>query len=64
MIVRRIKETELMEARNISSLCFNWIHDTKGKTTEDYIKSIKENPPPKVMLILQIRLLPLRKKKK
>ena len=44
MIIRKIKETELIEAEKISSLCFNWSHDTEGKTAEEYIKSIKENP--------------------
>ena len=48
MIIRRIKETELMEARNISSLCFNWSHDTEDKSAEEYIRSIKENPPSKI----------------
>jgi predicted acetyltransferase len=44
MIIRKIKETELMEARNISSLCFNWSHDTTNKDLADYIKETKENP--------------------
>ncbi|GEM_PF-546053 len=47
MVVRKINETELMEARNISALSFGWSHDTKGKTTEEYLKQIKENPPSK-----------------
>ncbi|MDF2588039.1 MAG: hypothetical protein K0S41_1880 [Anaerocolumna sp.] len=44
MIVRKIKESELMEARNISSLCFNWSHDTTNKDLDEYIKEAKENP--------------------
>ncbi|BCJ93319.1 hypothetical protein acsn021_08880 [Anaerocolumna cellulosilytica] len=44
MLTRYIKETELMEARNISALCFNWSHDTNDKTCEDYADHIKKNP--------------------
>ncbi len=47
MIIRRINENELMEARNISSLSFGWVHDTKGSTVEEYLRQIKENPPSK-----------------
>lgn len=47
MITRYIQDTELMEARNISSLCFNWSHDTAGKTCEEYTDEIKKNPKSK-----------------
>lgn len=47
MIVRRIKENELMEARNISALSFDWVHDTKGMTAEEYIRQVKEKPASK-----------------
>ena len=47
MIIRKIKETELMEARNISSLCFGWPHDTEGNDMEEYIRETKENPTSK-----------------
>ena len=36
MNIRKINSHELMEARNISSLCFNWEHDTKDLTPEEY----------------------------
>jgi len=44
MNVRKIKETELMEANNISSLCFGWVHNTEGITMENYIKRVQEHP--------------------
>jgi predicted acetyltransferase len=44
MLTRYIKETELMEARDISALCFNWSHDTTDKTCEEYADQIKKNP--------------------
>lgn len=47
MIVRKIKENELMESRNISSLCFNWSNDTEGKDIEALINEIKVNPASK-----------------
>lgn len=47
MIIRRIHENELMEARNISALSFGWAHNTKGKTMEEYLKQVKENPSSK-----------------
>lgn len=44
MIVRKIKSNELMEARNISSLCFHWSHDTKDMTPEAYFEKEMSQP--------------------
>ncbi len=38
MKVRKIKKEELMEARNISSVAFEWAHDTEGKTPMEYFQ--------------------------
>lgn len=44
MNVRKIKNVELMETRNISSLCFNWSHDTKGETAQSYFEREMSKP--------------------
>lgn len=44
MQIRRIKGLELMEARNISSVCFNWSHDTKDKTPAEYLEEVRKKP--------------------
>ena len=45
MIIRKINSNELMEARNISALCFHWEHDTKELTPEEYFEKEMSNPP-------------------
>ena len=44
MIVRKIKEAELLEAHRISALSFHWPLDAKEKSPEEYAKAARENP--------------------
>ncbi len=44
MIVRKIRETELLESHRISALSFHWPLDAQGKGPEDYAKAVRENP--------------------
>jgi predicted acetyltransferase len=44
MIVRKIRETELLESHRISALSFHWSLDAQGKSPEEYFKAIRENP--------------------
>lgn len=53
MITRKIKSDELMEARNISALCFRWEHKTKGMTPEEYFQEEQNNPPTKESMYWQ-----------
>lgn len=49
MEVRRITVDELIEARNISAVAFNWNFDKdmEGVSGEEFAKEMKENPPSK-----------------
>ncbi len=47
MNVRKIYESELLEAHRISALSFHWPLDDKGKTPEEYGKSTRANPSSK-----------------
>lgn len=44
MIVRKIEESELLEAYRISALSFHWPLDLQGKTPEEFARSVRENP--------------------
>jgi predicted acetyltransferase len=44
MIVRKIREAELLEAHRISALSFHWPLDDQGKNPEEYAKAVRENP--------------------
>ncbi len=44
MIVRKIAETELLNAHSISALSFHWSLDTQGKSPEEYAKAVREQP--------------------
>lgn len=44
MIVRKIKEEEIIEARNISAVSFEWEHNTEGKTISQYVENLKKDP--------------------
>ena len=44
MKIRKIYEAELLEAHRISALSFHWPLDDKGKSPEEYAKSVRENP--------------------
>jgi len=44
MIVRKIREVELLESHRISALSFHWSLDSQGKSPEDYAKAARENP--------------------
>ena len=47
MNVRKIYESEMLEAHRISALSFHWPLDDKGKSPEEYGKTIRENPSSK-----------------
>lgn len=47
MDIRKIREEEIIEAKNIAAVCFEWPHSTQGKTTDEYIRDLKENPKDK-----------------
>lgn len=40
MDIRKLKPHEIMEYNNISSVCFEWEHDTKGQTGEEYYQNL------------------------
>ncbi len=44
MIVRKIREAELLESHRISALSFHWSLDAQGKSPEEYAKAVRENP--------------------
>ena len=44
MIVRKIREAELLESHRISALSFHWPLDAQGKGPEEYAKMVRENP--------------------
>lgn len=45
MTIRKILNTELMETRNLSALCFHWEHNTENMTAEQYFEKEMSNPP-------------------
>lgn len=47
MIVRKIKEAELLETHRISALSFHWSLNDQGKSREEYAKMVRENPQSK-----------------
>lgn len=47
MIVRKINENDLLETMKLSSICFEYPFTTEGKTEEDFIKNILNNPTSK-----------------
>lgn len=53
MEIRKIREEELVEARNISSVCFEWSHDTEGKTPEEYARNMREKASSKADAYLE-----------
>ncbi len=44
MIVRKIREAELLESHRISALSFHWSLDAQGKSPVEYSKAVRENP--------------------
>ena len=44
MIIRKIKQEELLAARGVSSVAFDWSFDTAGLTPEGYAQKVLDNP--------------------
>jgi predicted acetyltransferase len=51
MIVRKIRENELLEAHRISALCFHWSLDDKGKSPEEFAREARANPQDKLVSV-------------
>lgn len=49
MIIRKIRESELLEAHRISALSFHWSLDDKGKSPEEFAREARQNPQDKLV---------------
>jgi hypothetical protein len=44
MLIRKIRDQEIIEANNLSAMSFHWVHDTQGATPEQYVQRLTDNP--------------------